>query len=52
MTRTLAFGGSFSASRRAAAWAEVTTSASVAGTPMPVSIAATAAGVREALLVT
>ena len=45
-------GGSLSASRRAAAWAEVTTSASVTGAPMPSSRAATAAGVREALLVT
>ena len=52
MTRTLALGGSFSARRRAAAWAEVTTSAGVAGTSMAVRRAATAAGVRDALFVT
>ena len=52
MTRTFDLGGSLSASSRAAAWAEVTTSASVTGAPMPSSRAATAAGVREALLVT
>ncbi len=51
-TRTFDPGGRWSASSRAAACAEVTTSASVAGAPMPVSRAATAAGVREALLVT
>jgi len=41
-----------SASIRAAAWAEVTTSRAAAGIPMPVSSAAMAAGVREALFVT
>ena len=52
MTRTGAPAGSRSASSRAAAWAEVTTSSCVAGTPKLVSSAAIAAGVRKALFVT
>ena len=52
MTRTGAPAGRRSASSRAAAWAEVTTSSRVAGTPKLVSSAAMAAGVRNALFVT
>ena len=52
MTRTAASAGRRSASSRAAAWAEVTTSCGDAGAPKPVSSAAMAAGVRKALLVT
>jgi len=44
--------GRCSAASRAAAWAEVMTSSALAGTPRPVSWAAIAEGVREALLVT
>ncbi len=52
MTRTAEPGASRLASRVAAACADVTTSGAAAGTPNPASWAATAAGVREALLVT
>src|SRR5436190_8134644 len=51
-TSTAAAGGSRSASRRAPAWADVTTSDALVGTPRLVSCAAMADGVREALLVT
>ena len=46
MTSTEVPGASRSASSRAAACAEVTTSCGLAGTPSPVSWAAIAAGVR------
>ena len=52
MTRTAEPAGSRFASSRAAACAEVTTSAGVAAIPNPVRTSATAAGVRFALLVT
>ena len=52
MTRTAAPAGRRSASMRAAAWAEVTTSCGAAGTPKLVSSSAMAAGVRKALFVT
>ena len=51
-TSTAAPTGRRSAACRAAAWAEVMTSSFPAGTPSPVSWAAIAEGVREALLVT
>src|SRR6516164_6674589 len=52
ITSTGAPAGRCSASSRAAACAEVMSSPGRAGTPSPVSCAAMAAGVREALLVT
>ena len=51
-TSTAEPGSSRPASSVAAAWAEVTTSAAVAGTPKPAIWAAIAEGVREELLVT
>src|SRR5579872_5370962 len=51
-TSTGAPAGSRAASSRAAAWAEVTTSAASPGTPSRFSCAAIADGVRDALLVT
>ncbi|SCE62263.1 hypothetical protein GA0115253_1102817 [Streptomyces sp. Termitarium-T10T-6] len=49
---TRAPGGSWSATSRATAWAEVITSEGSAGTPSSVRCSATASGVRRALLVT